>query len=62
MASPPDSTSDLPSRFDKGRGDHSVYKTRVGLTQGLAKGLVAFTFLMVLLAIVINFILGSPRE
>lgn len=40
--------------------EHPKYQTGIGITQWLAVGLVAFSILMVLLAIVANLFLGSP--
>ena len=40
--------------------EHVSHHTGIGFTQMLAFGLVAFSILMVIFAVVINLILGSP--
>jgi len=39
---------------------HPVYHSGIGLTQWLALGLVAFTLLMVIIAVAMNLLFGSP--
>lgn len=56
MAHPLDSASPLCET----PADHPAHHSGVGFTQWLAVGLVAFTVLMVILAVVMNLILGSP--
>lgn len=55
----PTITSPLPNPEDTAV-DHPAYRTGIGLTQWLALGLIAFSLFMVLLAVVINLIMGTP--
>ena len=40
--------------------EHPAYRPGIGLTQWMGLGLLLFALVMVILAIFINFILGSP--
>ena len=55
MTTPADISPEQEARFE-----HPAHHNGIGFTQMLAFGLVAFSLFMVFLAIVINFILGTP--
>lgn len=59
MTHPSDTTTGSSALTSENWTDHPTYQTGIGFTQWLALGLVAFSILMVILAIVMNLILGT---
>lgn len=62
MTHPSDTRAGPSSLTSEASNDHPTYRSGIGFTQWLALGLVAFSILMVILAIVMNLILGTPGE